>query len=142
MPLRPSGLQPETPVWIGDVVRGDHFFFTMRVPLVLIPSVYKAAGIKVTRWVVDSQRVTKRGVWSTTGNGIVGDNDTVNEIIYVNIAGRHNYAAGDMFPAGVAEIPWGYIQQATLERVRIEGTAPNQTINSRFPRIIPVSFVQ
>lgn len=141
MPLRPSGLQPEPPIWIGDVVRGDHFFFTMRVPLVLVPTTYKAAGIQVARWKVESQPVTKRGVWATTGNGTVAENNTTSRIIYVNIGGRTQYSSSDSIPAGIAEIPWDYIQQATLEVIRIEGTAPDQTINTRFPRIIPVTFV-
>jgi len=142
-PLRPSGLQPEPPVYIGDVVRGDHFFFSMRVPLVLIPQRYKSNGINVVRWVADSQPVSKRGTWATTGNGTVADNDTDNRIIYVNVGGRHGYRASNMEPSGVAEISWDYIQKATLKRPRYYTDDDDEVqINSKFPRIIPISFVQ
>jgi len=142
MPLRPSSNQPEPPIYIGDVVQGDLIYVSMKVPLALIPETYDDNGHRKVRWVVHQQNVSRGGYYATQANGVVASNDSGTGTLTMNVDGRHLYRSGDIMRRAIAVIPWDTIQGAIVERPRIIGTPPHQTINTKFPRKIPVSFQQ
>jgi hypothetical protein len=142
MPLRPSGSQLETPVYIGDIVQGDRLFFWLNAPLVLVPSVVKESGVKKARWVLSQMNVSRGGTWAARGNGMVASNDTVAQEVRINVGGSVGYRTDYVNRKALAIVGWGAISRAYIQRPRIEGDAPDQTINIKFPRQIPVSFTQ
>jgi hypothetical protein len=141
MPLRPSGLQPEGSIYIGDVVAGDRFSFSLRAQLVLEKSLVKENGRYVSTWVVENRPVTKRGTWATHGTGTVAANSDTDQIISINVGPSYRPGEKSAATNWKAQIQLGYgsIQKATVSRPRYVGVAPNQTI-SKFSRLIPVAF--
>lgn len=142
MPLRPSGLQPETPIYIGDLVVGDFLYVNIRTQQVLIPEAYQEGGIRKIRWVIESMRTTKRGTSVTQAQGPLIESDVDNELVVMSVGARSSYRNSLINKPSTATIPWSAIQVAYITRPRIEGTPPNQTYNVKFPRKIPVSFTQ